>query len=299
MNISEITQKVKTIADTLKKQFIDFPVDVKKVPVILSLAVALSIGIVSGIVVQKANSVKPDDYNAVKRELAQTNTALQTACSERDSIQNSYVAYTAKMQPYEAQQQADAERAAAEKAAAEKAAAEKAAAEQAAAEKAAAEKAAAEKAAAEKAAAEQAAAAKAYSFGFTPDEFYTKFNSVSAANGFRSAFTKSINNGNLVDYLTMNSDVTANVSLTNGYVSSIFITAMRTTPESLTDSANYLKTAAMVIDSSLTAKSANTLMNKVLNGAKANLGSDYKVTQNGINYTMNIDNSSILIMYSK
>lgn len=99
--------------------------------------------------------------------------------------------------------------------------------------------------------------------------------------------------------MTLNSDVTVETYASNGYVQMVYVNAKRTTSESLTDASYYAVTTTMVIDSSLSVSSIDSLMANLVSGASNALEEDFSITKNGIKYTANIDNSSILFCFAK
>lgn len=215
--------------------------------------------------------------------------------TQKNNLQAEYASYQAKMQPYEAQLAADtnARQEAEKKAAEEKAAQEKAQKE--AEEKAAQEK--AQKEAEEKRQAEEAL--KAQSLGMTQKDFYSEFNGIASNNGYNVFLGDSRGSGGTISYTTLNPDVTLMCNSQGDYLQSVSITILRTTADSLTDAAYYPATTAMVLDPSLSYSDVDPLLTDLLNGANAQLGTDYKQQKNGIEYTANVDSSTIFFYFNK
>lgn len=223
----------------------------------------------------------------------------QTLTTEKETISNEYSAYKTKMQPYETQQEADVKAAETKKAAEEqvkKEEEEKAAAERAKKE---AEEKAVKEAQKKKEAEEQAATARAYSFGMSQIEFYNSFNGTATNNGFNVFLGKESTNGNIKSYMTLNSDVTVETYAQSGFLQTVSVIAKRTSADSLTNAAYYALTAIMVIDPSLSVNAIDSMMADLVDNASNNGGMDYSTTKNGIKYTANVDNSSIMFYFAK
>lgn len=230
--------------------------------------------------------IKPSEYEDL---LQQKDEAIESM----DKLQQEYDAYKDKMQPYEQQQAAD-EKAKTEKEIAEKKAAIEAEQEQ---------KKAAEAKAAQEKAAEQAEREKQISsatFGISLNDFYTNFNNIASANGCNAFLVKQEGSGNYVDYTTLNSDVRVSCSLAYNLLSAITIDINRnTSAASLSDSAYYVVCSALAIDPSNSADEIGSLLTSLLNDGTANIGVDCKKTRSGIDYIINVSNSSILYQIQK
>ena len=273
---------IKTLMQSLNEKFDNSANITKKIIVLI----AVFIGLLCGYGIGKIGMVEKDMYNK--------------AILSYQELKTDYDTYKEKMQPYEAQQEADVK--AAEEAKAKKEAEEKAKKE--AEEKAkreAEEK--AKKEAEEKArkeAEEKAAQAKAQSLGgITATDFYNSFNGITASNGY-DAFLGKINQTNdYISYTTLNPDITMSVTTNNNYLQTVAINAKRTTSESLTEASYYMLATALVIDPTLSNNTVDSLLMSALQGAIGNAGQDYKVSNNGIDYTINVNDSSVFVFYSK
>ncbi|MGN0181454.1 MAG: hypothetical protein ACI4DP_03440 [Candidatus Ornithomonoglobus sp.] len=242
---------------------------------------ALIVSFVLGFALKSCTGVKTSDYLEIIRQ-------KDKITESKEALQQEYDSYKEKMQPYEAQQQADVQAEEERKAAEEKAKKE-------AEEKAAQEK-AAQEAEAKKA---QEEALKNRSLGITQNEFYTSFNGIAANNGFDAFLGKSTEYGGYTTYKTLNDDVTVACSSQGGFVQSISITIKRTTSDSLTGASYYPVTVALSIDPSLSVDAVDSLMSELLSGAKNQYGNDYKQIKNSVEYSANVDDTSILFYYTK
>lgn len=248
---------------------------------ILLVAAVFFIGILVGYNIS-GKSLIEEKYDSAIAE----NTDLK---SELDATKSEYSAYKEKMQPYEAQQAADAKAKADKEIADKKAAIE---AEQA-------KKAAEEKAVEEKAAAD-AEAAKSKTFGISANDFYTSFNNKASSSNCDALLIKQSGTGNYFDYTTMNSDVRLSCTLAYDLLSAITIDINRNaSADSLSDSAYYVVCSALAVDPSNSADDISSLLTSLLNEGAANIGTDCKKTRNGIDYIVNVSNSSILYQIQK
>lgn len=251
----------------------------RKIAVIVVCILTFVLGVVIG--TTKANYSNSVEVDRLRKSLTH----------EKDNttrVQAQFDQYKATMQPYEAQQEANAKAAAEQKAAEEKA------------KKEAEEKAAAEKAAQEaESKKQQEEAAKAQSLGMSASEFQQTFNNITATNGFDAFLGKSTETGEMTRYNTLNPDVSLICNSQKGFLQSISITAKRTTSESLTDASYYAVTTSLALDSSLTVNAVDSLMAELINGASNNFGTDYTKIKNGIAYTANVSSSSIFFYYTK
>ncbi len=292
--MSEENKNTETIDDTTIREIIktinDFSKKHPKIALIITLILAFFIGFGIG----KIGTVNKDIYNSVL-------SAYESTKASYDWIETTYSEYKEKMQPYEAQQELDAK--AAEEAKAKKEAEEKSKKE--AEEKA--KKEAEEKAKreaeekAKKDTAEKAAQAKLQSLGgITATDFYNSFNDITASNGYDAFLGKSNRTNNLISYTTLNPDIAMRITTdNNNYLQTVAINAKRTTSESLTEASYYMLATALVIDPTLSNDSVDSLLMTALQGAIANAGQDCKVSNNGIDYTINVTDSIVSVFYSR
>lgn len=270
----------------MKEKIVTFGQKIKDNEILIFVGIVLIVGIlIVGIFIgynMSGKSLIEEKYDSAITE----NTGLK---SELDATKSEYSAYKEKMQPYEAQQAADAKAKADKEIADKKAAIE---AEQA-------KKAAEEKAAAEKAAAD-AEAAKSKTFGISANDFYTSFNNIASSSNCNALLINQSGTGNYFDYTTMNSDVRVSCTLAYDFLSAVTIDIKRNaSADSLSDSAYYVVCSALAVDPSNSADDISSLLTSLLNEGAANIGTDCKKTLNGIDYIVNVSDSSILYQIQK
>lgn len=265
----------------MKEKTVTFVQKIKDKGILIFVGIVLIVGVLIGYNIS-GKSLIEEKYNSAITE----NTDLK---SELDVTKSEYSAYKEKMQPYEAQQAADAKAKSDKEIADKKAAIE---AEQA-------KKDAEEKAAEEKAAAD-AEAAKSKTFGISANDFYTSFNNIASSSNCDALLIKQNGTGNYFNYTTMNSDVRLSCTLAYNFLSAITIDIKRNaSADSLSDSAYYVVCSALAVDPSNTADDISSLLTSLLNEGSANIGTDCKRTRNGIDYIVNVSNSSILYQIQK
>lgn len=210
-----------------------------------------------------------------------------------NKLQQEYDEYKDKMKEYEQQKAAD-EKTKIEKEIADKKAAIEAEQEQ---KRAAEAKAAQEKVADE---AERKKQISSATFGISLNDFYTNFNNTASSNGINALLVKQDGSGNYVDYTTINSDVKISCTLAYDLLSAVTINIKRNaSAASLSDSAYYVVCSALVVDPSNSADEISSLLTSLLNDGASNIGSDCKKSKNGIDYIVNVSNSSILYQIQK
>lgn len=280
------TPLVNYVPESQKPEFKLIDIVIKYIKFVLPAI--LVIGFVLGFGFRSCTGIKKDEYNNLLAQIDTLTTDKESLISEKDSLSKEYADYKAKMQPYEEKQAADAKAEEERKAAEEKA---KKVAEQKAAEEKAAKEAEEKK--------QQEAAAKADTLGLTIDDFYSSFNETASNNGFAAFLGKKSGSGSYIQYATLNSDIQVDCNLQNNYIYGVYVSAKRTTAESLEEATYYATTVTMVIDSSLSISEIDSLLASLVNGATDDYGNDYKITKNGIEYTANLADSDILFYFSK
>ena len=257
----------------------------KKRIIIVSLVLAYLLGIGSHMLV----GVKRSVYKSLLSDTANMTNQLKEANTKCENIQKEYDDYKAKMQPYEAQQQANAKAAEEKKKAEEEAQKEKE-------RKETEEKAA--KAAEENRQAQEKA--KANSLGLTTDEFYKNFNANAATNGLDAFLGKSTTSNHMTSYLTLNADTTVNCFSDNsGYLSRVYVNAKRTSSESLVESSYHVATALITIDPSVSLSEANNILTDLTNGATAAPNEDYTIVHNSLKCTATVSSGAIVFTFQK
>jgi len=264
----------------------------KKRIIIVSLVITYLLGIGSHMLV----GVKRSAYKSLLSDNAKITNQLKEANTNSENIQKEYDDYKSKMQPYEAQQQADVKAAEEKKKAEEEA---RKAAEEAQKEKE--RKEAEEKAAKEAEEKRQAEEkAKANSLGLTIDEFYKNFNANATSNGLEAFLGKATTSNSMTSYLTLNADTRINCfSNDSVYLSVIYINAKRTTPESLIESGHHVIATLITLDPSISLSEADNVLADLTKGASNTLNEDYVIVHNSLKCTATATSESIVFAFQK